>query len=92
MERSKQRRTCQKRRYQFWLKNNPNYYFVIYHFNGLKANMTKRDSLDGLEMWMTPPAETENKTQIAFCESNRVEAGQMLQQHEKASAASEEED
>ena len=45
---------------------NPNYYFVIYHFNGLKANTTKRDFLDGLEMWMTPPAETENKTPIAL--------------------------
>ena len=33
-----------------WLKNNPDYYLIIYHFNGLTGKTTKREFFDDLEM------------------------------------------
>ena len=47
-----------------WNKNNPNYYLVIYLFNGLAEETPKQEFLDKHEMYMPPPLDVEGKTPI----------------------------
>jgi len=47
-----------------WNKNNPLFFLTIYLFNGMNEETSKKDFLDGYEVWIAPPNDVEGKEMI----------------------------
>ena len=60
-----------------WNDNNPKLYLTIYIFNGMNEQTSKKEFLDGTEVWPAPPNDVEGKQMITLLLFVTQEAGSM---------------
>ena len=60
-----------------WNENNPKFFLIIYLFNGMNEQTTKKEFLDGTEVWLAPPNDVEGKQMITLLLLGNQEAGSM---------------